>query len=395
MLAGKKIILGISGSIAAYKSAFLARELMRHGASVKVVMTQEASKFITPLTFFHLTGQPVFDNLWQGDWTEHVHVGREAELLIVAPATANTLAKMANGLCDNALLAVFLSSNCPVLIAPAMDADMYAHPTVIENLDKLRKKGYFIIEGKEGLHASGLEGLGRLAEPEEIVSAAIDCFEKGPLSGKTVLISAGPTQEAIDPVRYLSNHSTGKMGLALADAAQALGANVKLVLGPVHLDLPKYAEIFSVVSAAEMEIAMNTHMTQADVIIMAAAVADFKPAEKATAKIKKNTDKGEIALVPTQDILLGLGKRKTHQQYLCGFALETDNATAHAKRKLSEKNLDLLVLNTLEDAGAGFGHDTNKVSLFDKAGNIIALPLCTKKETATSIFTKILADLSL
>ena len=395
MLAGRKIIVCVSGSIAAYKSAFLVRLLMKEGAEVKVVMTSAASKFITPLTFFHLTGKPVFDDLWAGEWTEHVHLGRWADLLVIAPATANTLANMCSGACNNALAAVYLSANCPVLVAPAMDADMFQHQTVTRNISALKAEGISVINGNEGAHASGLTGPGRMAEPEEILGWIQAHFSKGPLSGKKVLISAGPTREAIDPVRFISNHSSGKMGLELAREARNLGAEVTLVLGPVNLPAPTGVKTIPVKSALEMFTACIAEYPTTHIAIMAAAVADYSPAHPSTEKIKKKTTDLNLELTKTQDILLTMGQNKAKNQFLAGFALETENGLENARGKLSKKNLDLIVLNSLQNQGAGFGYDTNQVTLIDKNGGESALPLLSKTETAREIFLKIIHDLEL
>ena len=395
MLSGRKIIVCVSGSIAAYKSAFLVRLLMKEGAEVKVVMTAAASRFITPLTFFHLTGKPVFEDLWAGEWTEHVHLGRWADLMVIAPATANTLANLCAGTCNNALQAVFLSATCPVLVAPAMDADMFHNQTVKRNLKQIEADGISVIQGVEGPHASGLSGPGRMAEPEEILTWIQKHFAKGPLSGKNVLISAGPTREAIDPVRYISNHSTGKMGLELALEAQKLGATVTLVLGPVNFPAPNGIHTIKVNSAQEMYEACTTAYPSAQITLMAAAVADYSPMDPKSEKIKKKEGELSLELIKTKDILLALGKEKQNTQFLVGFALETENALENARKKLSKKNLDLIVLNSLKDLGAGFGHDTNKVTLIDKAGRESALPLLSKADTAKEIFRKIIQDLEL
>lgn len=394
MLAGKKIILGITGSIAAYKAALLVRLLVKEGAEVKVVMTESAKRFVGELTFSNLSQHPVFSGLWDGTWTEHVHLGAWADLMVIAPASANTLAKMANGLCDNALLAVYLSAKCPVLVAPAMDADMYIHPSTRRNLDRLAADGVTVLDAGTGFLASGLHGAGRMAEPEEILQAVSAQFGLRHLAGKKVLISAGPTREHIDPVRFISNGSTGTMGYALAAAAHQLGAEVTLVSGPVTppMALP-FAPIF-VDSAEEMREAILARSAAQDYIVMTAAVGDYKPAEVAQQKIKKGQDDLELRLVRTRDILAELGAQKPAGQVLVGFALETHDEEAYAKKKLAAKNLDFVVMNSLRDPGAGFGTDTNKITLFSRRGDAYLFPLKSKVELAQALWATILNDLA-
>lgn len=392
MLSGKTIILGISGSIAAYKSVLLLRLLKKAGAHVKVVTTEAVGQFVGELTLSSLSGESVFSGLWEEGWSEHVELGTTADLMIVAPATANTLAKFAHGICDNALTAVYLAARCPVMVAPAMDADMYIHPRTAANLQQLEQDGVEVLPVGQGFLASGLEGPGRMLEPEEIYDRICRQFSKGPLSGKKVLITAGPTREVIDPVRFITNHSSGKMGYALAKAAQQMGAEVTLVSGPVHLAPPAGVTVESVSSAADMFAAVNSRSSEQDIIIKAAAVADYTPTDPAGQKVKKKDGDLSIPLKRTTDILKTLGQQKPVHQILVGFALETNDALANARGKLERKNLDLIVLNTLEDSGAGFGHDTNVVTLIDRLGNEERLPLLTKEEVAEKIFQHILTS---
>ena len=390
MLTGKKIILGITGSISAYKSALLVRLLVKAGAEVQVITTDAANEFITDLTFSNLSKRPVFRDLWGGVWTEHVHLGNWADLMLISPATANTLGKMANGICDNALTGVYLSANCPVWVAPAMDADMYRHPSTQRNLEVLTNDGVTVIPSDEGEHASGLSGPGRLPEPEALFDRIEKFFSSGkPLSGKKVLVTAGPTAEAIDPVRYITNRSTGKMGYALAQKAHEMGAEVCLISGPTALDNPLPNPIVSIRSAQELYDQTVSHAEKMDIVIMAAAVADYTPATVADQKIKKKDDDLSIPLKRTKDILKELGQRKKPAQFLIGFALETQSELENAKGKLARKNLDLIVLNSLRDKGAGFGHDTNKITILDKKGGIHRYPLVSKLQTAENILEKI------
>ena len=391
MLSGKKIILGLTGSIAAYKSVVLLRLLRKAGADVKVVTTPAVKEFVGELTLSTLSGQPVFSGLWEAGWSEHVALGTTYDLLVVAPASANTLAKMAHGLCDNALMAVYLAARCPVMVAPAMDADMFLHPRTAANLDLLRHDGVKVLPVGNGYLASGLEGPGRMAEPEEIFAEIERHFARGPLTGKKVLVTAGPTREPIDPVRYLSNHASGKMGFALAEAARDLGAEVTLVSGPVSLPNPAGVEVLRVESAAQMFEAVTARHLEQDILIKAAAVADYTPANPASQKLKKKDQDLSIELARTQDILLYLGANKPAGQILVGFALETNDALEQARNKLRRKRLDLIVLNTLEDPGAGFGHDTNLVTLIDAVGGEQRLPLMSKRETAEAILARILS----
>ena len=391
MLKGKTIILGITGSIAAYKAVLLLRLLKKAGASVKVVTTTSVDHFVGALTLSTLSEQPVFSGLWEAGWSEHVALGTRADLMIVAPATANTIAKMAHGLCDNALTAVYLAARCPVMVAPAMDADMYIHPRTTANLRQLAMDGVEVLPVGQGYLASGLEGPGRMAEPEEIFDAILRRFSAGPLSGKKVLISAGPTREAIDPVRFITNHSSGKMGYALAETARNLGATVTLVSGPVNLPAPTGIELVPVRSAADMFEAITSRASDQHIVIKSAAVADYTPAHPADQKMKKQEGDLRIELSRTRDILKYLGEHKPPHQILVGFALETNNALENAKSKLERKRLDLIVLNTLEDPGAGFGHDTNVVTLIDRHGHSSKLPKMSKQDVAQAIFDHILS----
>lgn len=398
MLSGKKVIVGVTGSIAAYKAALLVRLLIKAGAEVRVVMTAAATRFVAPLTFSNLSQKDVFEGLWDGSWTEHVHLGLWADLMVVAPCSANTLAKMANGICDNALTAVYLSSRCPVFIAPAMDADMYIHPSTHRNLKQLESDGVGIVPAESGFLASGLEGQGRMAEPEHIV-AHLERFLEGnaapkPLSGRKVLISAGPTREHIDPVRFLTNPSTGSMGYAIAAAAVRMGAEVTLVSGPTTTSVDPGVEPISVTSAQDMFEAMTSHAPTQDVIVMSAAVADYTPATTSDRKIKKGDGDLSFEMVRTKDILKHLGKHKPAGQFLVGFALETNDALANAKGKLERKNLDMIVLNSLADPGAGFGTQTNKITLIHRSGDQVAFPLKSKLEVAEDIWASILQKLN-
>ncbi|WP_421807047.1 bifunctional phosphopantothenoylcysteine decarboxylase/phosphopantothenate--cysteine ligase CoaBC [Flagellimonas sp.] len=397
MLSGKNILLGISGGIAAYKTTFLVRLLIKAGAQVKVVMTQSASSFVSPLTLSTLSKNPVlmdFVNEEDGSlsWNNHVELGLWADLMLIAPATANTLSKMTNGTCDNLLLATYLSAKCPVFVAPAMDLDMYKHPSTKASLEKLESFGNRIIPAESGELASGLHGEGRMAEPENIVQFIQSDLAKGlPLTGKKVLITAGPTHEAIDPVRFLGNRSTGTMGFALAKHAANLGAKVVLVSGPTHLNVDHtFIELVRVTSAQEMYDACHKHYADTDVAICAAAVADYRPATVATEKIKKKEGEMSIQLERTPDILKSLGAAKKNQ-FLVGFALETENELENAKGKLQRKHLDGIVLNSLKDDGAGFGGTTNKITFIDKNLEIKTFDLKTKSEVASDIWEEIIS----
>lgn len=386
MLAGKKIVLGITGSIAAYKAPLLVRQFIKAGAEVKVVMTLAASDFVSKLTLATLSRNEVLIDLFKEEtWANHVQLGRWADVMLIAPLSCNTLSKMANGACDNLLLATYLSATCPVVVAPAMDEDMWHHPSTRNNLKRLNEAGNLIIPVRHGELASGLIGPGRMAEPEEIEAFLIDFFaKKASLKGKKALVTAGPTYEAIDPVRFIGNHSSGKMGVAIAEELQRRGADVTLVCGPVSSNASSAGVLrIAVTSAEEMYNACLGVVY--DVAVMAAAVADYTPTEVASEKIKKTGDELTLTLKKTKDILAGLGKQKNDRQVLVGFALETTNEKGNAQKKLKEKNADLIVLNSLNDTGAGFGHDTNKVSLFFKNGEERSLPLKTKSELAKDI----------
>ena len=392
-LKGKHIILGITGSIAAYKAAMLCRLLVKEGAEVRVIMTPLAKQFITPLTMATLSKHPIlveFFNPENGEWNSHVSLGEWADMLLIAPATANTLAKMTTGIADNLLLTTYLSARSVVAVAPAMDLDMYAHITTQQNLRTLAERGVAIIEPKAGELASGLVGKGRMAEPEEIVDEVKAILAKGEnksLAGKRYFVTAGATIEPIDPVRYITNHSTGKMGYAIAEELAKRGAEVKLISGRTTLPTPAGVERIDVLSAADMYNAAVEAWREADGAVMCAAVADYTPAVVADKKLKKSDDDLRIELVRTKDIAAELGKCKEGRT-LVGFALETDNEEANAEGKLERKNFDFVVLNSLRDKGAGFGGDTNKVTLIDRNGSE-EHPLMSKREVATVIVDKI------
>lgn len=395
MLQGKKIVLGITGSIAAYKSAVLTRLLVKAGAEVKVVMTDSAKTFITPLTLSTLSKNPALSEFIKdesGQWNNHVDLGLWADAMIIAPASANTIAKMASGRCDNLLLAVYLSARCPVFLAPAMDLDMLQHDATKENLQKIASFGNYILDPAYGELASGLVGTGRMAEPEEIVAEIEDFFSRRQaLKGKNVLVTAGPTHEAIDPVRFIGNHSTGKMGYAIAESLANLGAHVTLVSGPtaMHTSHPQVS-VKKVMSAEEMYEACVAVFPQTDIAVLAAAVADYRPTVKADQKIKKKDENLTIELTKTRDIAASLGKIKQNNQVVVGFALETEHEQDNALKKLESKNFDMIVLNSLNDAGAGFGHDTNKITLIDRSGAVKKFDLKSKKAVARDIVSAIL-----
>ncbi len=394
MLNGKNIILGITGSIAAYKAAVLTRLLVKNGANVQVVMTALAKEFITPLTMATLSKRPImveFYNPENGDWNSHVDMGIWADLYLVAPATANTIGKMAGGVADNLLLTTYLSAKCPVMIAPAMDLDMYSHPSMQRNLSILKSYGNMIIEATAGELASGLVGKGRMAEPEEILAVIEHYFApSADLRGKRVLLTAGPTYEKIDPVRFIGNYSTGKMGFALAEELAKRGAEVVLVAGPVGLktESPSIKRI-DVHSAAEMYRQVTERAPENDIIIMCAAVSDFTPSIKSDVKLKRGTAGLSIGLEPTKDIVAELGHHKKEGQLLVGFALETDNEKQNALLKLKKKNLDLIILNSLKEPGAGFGVDTNKVTAIDRTGKTFEYELKSKPAVAKDIVDRI------
>ncbi|NBC06125.1 MAG: bifunctional phosphopantothenoylcysteine decarboxylase/phosphopantothenate--cysteine ligase CoaBC [Bacteroidetes bacterium] len=391
-LQGKRIILGITGSIAAYKAAMLTRLFIKAGAEVQVLMTPGSTQFISPLTLSTLSKRPVYTQVTSEEsWNSHVELGLWADAMVVAPLTANTLAKMAHGICDNIITATYLSARCPVFFAPAMDLDMWTHPSTAENVERLRLFGNYLIEVGTGELASGLVGAGRMAEPEAIVSTLGRYFRKADtLHGRRILITAGPTHEPIDPVRFIGNHSTGKMGIALAEEAAARGAQVHLVLGPSALATqhPRI-ELQRVQTAGEMHEAALSVFPGCDAAIFSAAVADYRPAQPAEQKIKKSAEALSLDLVKNPDIAADLGQRKTAGQYTVGFALETQDAEANALRKLERKNMDLIVLNTLEDEGAGFQHDTNKVSLLRKDNKKRSFELKPKREVAADILDEL------
>lgn len=394
MIQDKKIILGVTGSIAAYKSALLTRLLVKSGAQVRVIMTPSSRDFITPLTLSTLSKSPVLSDFVKdktGEWHNHVDLGLWADALVIAPLSANTLAKMAHGLCDNLLLAVYLSARCPVFFAPAMDLDMLQHPATKKNIQTLREFGNHIIAPGFGELASGLTGTGRMAEPEEILQIVANYFDNGSrLKGKKVLVTAGPTHEAIDPVRFISNHSSGKMGFAIAEALAKEGAEVKLVTGPTqqHTQHPGI-DVKHVTSAKQMLDACIGYFHEADITVLSAAVADYRPAEAAKQKIKKKDESMTLTLTKTDDIAATLGKQKHNGQIIVGFALETEEEESNALKKLESKNFDLIVLNSLNDQGAGFGHDTNKITIMDGKTKA-TFPLKTKKEAAADIVRAII-----
>lgn len=396
VLEGKKILLGISGGIAAYKTAGLLRLFIKSGAEVQVIMTPSAKDFVTPLTLGTLSKKEVFSSFYEPDdenskWNNHVELALWADLMLIAPATANTISKMASGACDNLLMAAYLSAKCKVYFAPAMDLDMYKHRTTLDNLEKLQSFGNVMIPAESGELASGLSGEGRMAEPENIIRFIEDDIAKNlPLRGKKVLITAGPTYEALDPVRFIGNHSSGKTGYAIAKALADFGAEVVLVSGPTSLSIQhSKIHLVKVISAQDMYEACHKFYQDADVMIASAAVADYRPKKVAEQKIKKNDTKFVLELEKTKDILASLGAVKKNQ-FLIGFALETENEIEHAKQKIQKKNLDLIVLNSLNDKGAGFGGVTNKVTFIDKNFNIEQFPLKLKEEVAQDIANKIL-----
>ena len=398
MLENKKIVLGITGGIAAYKACNLARLLIKKGAEVQVVMTPSAKEFITPLTLSTLTHKPVVSEFFDrrdGSWHSHVDIGLWADAMIIAPATASSIGKMANGIADNMLITTYLSMKAPVFVAPAMDLDMYAHPSTQQNIQRLVSYGNHIIEPGTGFLASKLEGKGRMEEPEKIVEVLEKHFSKSQsLTGKSVLITAGPTYEKIDPVRFVGNYSSGKMGYALAEACAKQGAEVTLVSGPVMLQT-KHPAIrrIDVESAQEMYSAATTHFPQADIAILSAAVADFTPETTADKKIKRKGDELVLNLRPTQDIAAALGAIKNENQLLVGFALETDNEVQNAQDKMKRKNFDFIVLNSLQDKGAGFRVDTNKITIIDRQQGTTAYETKSKQEVAEDIVEYIVSKL--
>lgn len=398
MLRGKRVLLGVTGSIAAYKASFLVRLLIKSGAEVKVVLSPAARDFVTPLTLATLSKNPVLWDFFdpddeEGKWNNHVDLALWADLIIIAPATANTLSKMVSGSCDNLLMGVYMSAKSKVYFAPAMDLDMYKHPSTLENISKLQSFGNMFIKPGSGELASGLEGEGRMAEPEEIIAfIENDLKTNMPLAGKKVLVNAGPTYEPIDPVRFIGNHSTGKMGVAVAEEAAVLGAEVKLVLGPGAVRPSNHSiEIFDVMTAVEMQEECEREFRSADLAILSAAVADYRPENPVDQKIKKSGDARSITLVENPDILAGLGAKK-QKQILVGFALETNNQEENALSKLHRKNCDMIVLNSPSKKGTGFGHDTNEVILIDKNENKKKLGLKSKTEIAKEILDHIITE---
>ncbi len=394
MLSGKNILVGVTGGISAYKTAVLIRLLKKNGANVKVIMTQAAKQFVQPLTFATLSQNPVYTEFFNpenGEWNSHVSLGIWADLFIIAPATANTIAKIANGIADNLLTTTCLSSRCKIMIAPAMDLDMYSNPITQKNLSDLTSRGFLTVQANEGFLASGLSGKGRMAEPEEIFLAAKEFFSsKEDFSGKKVMITAGPTREKIDPVRFISNYSSGKMGYALAEEFANRGAEVFLISGPVEVKAksPKI-KVIAIESALEMYLECQNYFPNADIAIMAAAVADFKPEKTADNKIKKTGEQLSLTLSPTTDIAGELGKKKRQDQIFVGFALETENEKQNAEKKLSTKNFDFIVLNSLQDKGAGFGYDTNKITILTKTESQ-SFQLKSKQEVSKDIANKVL-----
>lgn len=397
----RNVLLGVTGGIAAYKAPMLVRALMKAGAEVQVVMTPAAHDFVSPLVLSTLSKRPALTEMTDRSagpvtWNDHVHLARWADVLLIAPATANTLAKMAHGLCDDLLLACWLSTECPVFVAPAMDLEMYRSAATRANIGLLHARGVRTIGPETGELASGLSGEGRMTGPEDIVSQLTEALMgRSPWAGRKLLITAGPTHEAIDPVRFIGNRSSGKMGFALAEEAAARGAQVELIAGPVDLEAQHPGiRRTDVVSAAQMAEAAKQRFAVCDVAVLSAAVADWRPATVADAKMKKKDSLPALALEPTEDILAWMGGAKRKGQFLVGFALETDNEQRNAEEKLDRKNLDLIVLNSLRDAGAGFGHDTNKVTLIDRGKKSVELPLMPKAEVARAILDRIAISLT-
>ncbi len=396
-LTGKHIILGVTGSIAAYKAVYLLRLLVKEGADVQVIMTPSAKEFVGPVTFSALSGKPVLSDFFSteaGDWNSHVEMGVSADLMVIAPVTATTLGKMAHGIADNLLITTYLSARCPVVFAPAMDMDMYAHPSTQHNLQLLKERGSIVIEPRSGELASGLEGKGRMEEPEEILDVLRQLnisSSKKKLLNKKVLVTAGPTHENIDPVRFIGNHSSGKMGYAIAEAFAAEGAKVYLVSGPVSIKtLVKEIDIVHVTSAAEMFNACEEFLDSVDLAVFNAAVSDFTPVENFDKKVKRGDESWSIQLEPTRDIAGELGKRKSSKQFFVGFALETDHGLEHAQEKMRRKNMDLMVLNSLQDKGAGFGTDTNKVTMIDRTGKVDKYELKPKTQVAADLVQRVI-----
>jgi phosphopantothenoylcysteine decarboxylase/phosphopantothenate--cysteine ligase len=400
MLKGKKILVGVTGGIAAYKTATLVRLLIKNGAEVRVVMSPSAKEFITPLTLATLSKNPVISEFFAKDtgrWNSHVDIGLWSDMFVIAPCSANTIAKMANGICDNLLLTTYLSAKCPVAVAPTMDLDMFLHPATQKNIQTLESFGNLIINPSSGELASGLVGKGRMAEPEEITERIIQFFQKkkSRLEGKNLLITAGPTIEKIDPVRFISNFSTGKMGYALAQEAAQRGMSVTLVSGKVDIKINHpNIKVLNVCSADQMYETCKEHYKSCDVAIFSAAVADYKVKNESSKKIKRSSDNYSIELTPNKDIALEMGKMKTTKQLNIGFALETNNEEENAIKKLNKKNLDWVVLNSLNDKNAGFGFDTNTITIFKKVGDAVAFPNKAKTELAVDIFDELEKELS-
>ena len=396
-LAGKRIILGVTGSIAAYKAVYLLRLLTREEADVQVILTPAAREFVGPVTFSALSGHPVLSDFFSsegGDWNSHVEMGLSADLMLIAPVTATTLGKMAHGVADNLLITTFLSARCPVLVAPAMDMDMYKHPSTQRNLDLLREFGVQVIEPGKGELASGLEGPGRMEEPEAIVEVIRQLNtvpSKKKLLNKRVLVTAGPTHENIDPVRFIGNRSSGKMGFAIAEAFAAEGAKVHLVTGPVFLEVRSSGiEVSRVTSAADMFARCEEVIDQVDIAVFNAAVSDFTPIRASEVKVKRGSGEWTLQLKPTRDIAAEMGKRKRAGQIMVGFALETDHELEHARRKLEKKNMDLVVLNSMRDSGAGFETDTNRVTMVDRLGNVDRYELKPKAQVASDLVQRVI-----
>jgi len=395
-LTGKRIILGVTGSIAAYKAVYLLRLLIKEGAHVQVIMTASAKEFVGPVTFSALSGKTVLSDFFGsegGDWNSHVEMGVTADLMLIAPVTATTLGKMAHGIADNLLVTTYLSARCPVVVAPAMDMDMYEHPSTQQNLNILKGFGNQVIEPGKGELASGLEGRGRMEEPEEIVKF-IRQLDTGPskkkLLNKQVLVTAGPTHENIDPVRFIGNHSSGKMGYAIAEAFAARGAKVFLISGPVSVGTRSAGvEVINVTSAAEMFDACEDLIDSMNVAVFNAAVSDFTPVETSSKKVKRGSDEWTIKLKPTKDIAAEMGKKKGDEQIFVGFALETDHEVEHARSKLQKKNMDLMVLNSLREEGVGFGTDTNRVTMIDRFGNTDEFELKLKHQVAADLVDRV------
>jgi phosphopantothenoylcysteine decarboxylase / phosphopantothenate---cysteine ligase len=392
MLKGKKILLGITGSIAAYKAIVLLRLLVKEGADVKVILTPSAKDFVTPLSLSTLSKHPVLVDMFdEQSWANHVMLGRWADVMIIAPLSCNTLAKMAQGLCDNLLQAVYLSATCPVIVAPAMDEDMWKHPSTKKNITTIQSYGNKVIPVENGELASGLTGEGRMAEPESIVQYLHSFFLRDhSLTGKKAVVTAGPTYEALDPVRFIGNYSSGKMGIAIAEELKNRGADVILVLGPSSEPVAAGIQVNHVTSAEEMYNATKALFPASDIMVMAAAVADYTPAAVAKEKIKKQEDTLQLKLTKTKDILKSAGQQKKPGQVLVGFALETENEKAHAFAKLESKNADLIVLNSLKDEGAGFGYNTNKITIYDRLGNEYTFALKSKRDVAVDIVNTII-----